>query len=134
MANNNYTTDACFDNLGFNSANSLTHLLDENPNQFPCITLSEYVDVKTFGKQLSQVKGKLSIFDLNIQTINTKFDEFLKILDDINQHHQISVICLQETHLDENGSTLSFELIDYQLISKGMFCSNAEGLVNYIHS
>ena len=45
MDNNNYTTNAYFDNSGFNSANSWTHLLDEDPNEFPCITLSEYVDV-----------------------------------------------------------------------------------------
>ena len=45
----------------FYSANSLTHLLDEYPNEFPCITLSEYVDVETFCKQLSEVKSKLSI-------------------------------------------------------------------------
>ena len=43
MDDNNDTTNACFDNSGFNSANSLTHLLDEDPNEFPCITLSEYV-------------------------------------------------------------------------------------------
>ena len=87
----------------------MTHLLDKDPNEFPCITLSEYVDVETFGKQLSQVKSKLSILSLNIQTINTKFDELKIILDNINQDHPISVICLQETHLDENDSTLSFE-------------------------
>ena len=55
-------------------------------------------------------------------------------MDDINQHHQISVICLQETHLDENDSTLSFELNYYQLISKGSYCSNAVGLIIYIHN
>ena len=112
----------------------MTHLLDEYPNEFPCITLSEYVDVKTFGKQLSQVKSKLSILSLNIQTINTKFDELKITLDDINQHHQISVICLQKTYLDENDSTLSFELNDYQLISKGRYCSNAGRLIIYIHN
>ena len=133
MDNNNYTTNACFDNSGFNSANSLTHFLDEDPNEFPCITLSEYVVVKTFGKQLSQVKSKLSILSLNIQTINTKFDELKIILDDINQHHQISVICLQEAHVDENDSTLNFKLNDYQLISKRRYCSNAGGLIIYIH-
>ena len=41
MDDNNDTTNVCFDNSGFNSANSLTHLLDEDPNEFPCITLSE---------------------------------------------------------------------------------------------
>ena len=84
------------------------------------IYLYEYVYVKTFCTQLSQVKSKLSILSLNIRTINTKFDKLKIILDDINQHHQISVICLKETQLDENDSTLSFELNDYQLISKGM--------------
>ena len=87
----------------------------------------EYVGVKTFGTQFSQVKRKLSILYLNIQTINTKFDVIKIILDDINQHHQISVICRQETHLDVNDSTLSFELNDYQLISKGRYFSNVGG-------
>ena len=32
MDNNNYTTNAFFDNSGFNSANSLTHFLDAEPN------------------------------------------------------------------------------------------------------
>ena len=50
MDDNNDTTNACFDNSGFNSANSLT------------------------------------------QTINTKIDELKIILDNINQHHPISVI------------------------------------------
>ena len=72
MDDNNDPTNACFDNLGFNSANSLTHLLDEDPNEFPCITLLEYVDVETFGKQLSKVKSKLSILSLNIQTYEYK--------------------------------------------------------------
>ena len=32
MDDNNDTTHACFDNSDFNSANSLTHLLDKDPN------------------------------------------------------------------------------------------------------
>ena len=71
---------------------------------------------------------------MNIQTINTKFHESETILDDINQHHEISVICLQETHLVENDSTLSFELNDYHMISKRRHCSNAGGLIIYIHN
>ena len=96
--------------------------------------MSEYVDVETFGKQLSEVKSKLSILSLNVQTINTKFDELKIILDNINQHYPISVICLQETHLDKNDSTLNFELNVYQLISKSRYCSKAGGLIIYIHN
>ena len=74
MDDNNYTTNACVDNSGFNSSNTLIHFLNKDPNKFPCITFSEYVDVETFGKKLSQLKSKLSILSLSIQTIKTKFD------------------------------------------------------------
>ena len=90
--------------------------------------------METFGKQLSKVKSKLSILSLNIQTINTKFDELKILLDDINQHHPISAICLQLTHLDENDSALNFELNDYELIPKSRYCSKAGGLIIYIHN
>ena len=39
-----------------------------------------------------------------------------------------------KTHIAENDSTLSFELNDYQLISKDSYFSNAGGLIIYIHN
>ena len=82
---------------------------------------------------ISQVKNKLTILSLNIQTINTKFDGFEN---NIGRYKSTSSIkCnMQETHLEENVSTLNFELNDYQLISKGRYCSNAGGLIIYIHN
>ena len=105
MDSTEHSNNACFDNSGFNSKNSLTHLLDEEPDETPCIQLSEYIDVDAFVEKLTQVKSKLSVLSLNIQTINTKFDEFKIIIDQINKHHPISVICLQETHLVETDPT-----------------------------
>ena len=133
MDSTEHSNNACFDNSGFNSKNSLTHLLDEEPDETPCIQLSEYIDVDAFVEKLSQVKSKLSVLSLNIQTINTKFDEFKIIIDQINKHHPISVICLQETHLVETDPTSHFEIEDYQLISKSRYCSNAGGLIIYLH-
>ena len=46
----------------------------------------------------------------------------------------MSVMSLKETHLDDNDSTLTFELNAYQLISKGRYCSNAGELIIYIHN
>ena len=57
MDNNNDTTNAWLDNSGFNSANSLTLLLDEIQMNF-LVQLVYYVDIETFGKQLAQVKNK----------------------------------------------------------------------------
>ena len=95
MDNNNYTTNTYFDNSCFNSANLFDTFYKRRSKWISLYNFIEYVDVETFGKQLSQVKSKLSILSLNIQTINTKFDELKIILDYINQHHQISVIYLQ---------------------------------------
>ena len=72
-------------------------------------------------------KDVLTLHELKQTIINTKFDELKIILDDINQNHSIRVICLQETHLDENDSTLNFELNDYQLISKSRYSPKLEG-------
>ena len=105
---NSVNINACFDNSGFNSANSLTHLLDEDSSDITSIQLSEYVDVETFSKQFSAAKSKFSILSLNIQTINTKFQEFKIVIDQINEHHKISVICLQETHLDSDDPRLNY--------------------------
>ena len=124
---------ACFDNNSLNSTNSFTHLLDEDSNEVTSITLSEYIDVDTFSQQLLAANSNLSIISLNIQTINTKFDEFKIIIDEINKHHPLSVICLQETHLKSNSETNVFEIEDYHLISKGRYCSNAGGLIIYVH-
>ena len=41
------------------------------------------------------------------------------------------VVCL---YSGCDGSTLSFELNDYQLISKSRYCSKAGGLIIYIHN
>ena len=125
--------NACIDNMSFNVTNSFTHLLEEENNSMP-IKLSEYVDVDAFAKQLHGSKSKLSMVSLNVQSIRAKFDELKITIDQINQQHYISVICLQETWLSSEDDTSIYELDNYQLISKGHSCSAHGGLMIYVHN
>ena len=121
--------NACFDNIGFNSSNSLTHLLEADDNDINNITFSEYIDIDTFSEQFTDVKSKLSIVSLNIQRLNTNFDELKITIDKLNTHHQISIICIQETWLGIDDSTEVYNLPDYHLISKSLYA----GLITYVH-
>jgi len=129
MSNTTRINNACIGNAGLNSMNSFTHLLDEDSDAPNYIKLSEYIDVDSFSTQLSTSKSKFSIVCLNIQKLSTKFDEFKITLNRINEHHQINVICIQETWLSPEECTDAYELSDYQLISK----SNYAGLIIYLH-
>ena len=86
------------------------------------------------SEKLYVAKSNLSIISLNAQSINAKFDEFQIAIKAINKKHQISIICIQESWLSSECSTQLLELPEYQLISKGKYCSNHGGLLIYVHN
>ena len=53
---------------------------------------------------------------------------------EINKKCHVSIVCIQESWLSSECCTKMFEFSDYQLISKGKYCSNHEGLLIYAHS
>ena len=56
---------------------------------------SHYYGETDFSK-LSVKKPGLSIFSVNIQSVNAKFDEFESFVSKMNLINHISAICLQE--------------------------------------
>ena len=46
----------------------------------------------------------------------------------------INIICIQETWVDSTTDTCVFELPNYQLITKGKYCSGHGGLFTYVHN
>ena len=119
-------------NVGYDASNSLVHLLDDD--ELSSIKLSPFIDVDAFTKQLNENKSTLSILCLNIASINTKFDEFKYTIDQINEGHQVSVICIQETWLGAEDDLDMYQLDNYSLISKGKYCSKHGGLIIYVHT
>ena len=131
----NQNANAFISNANFTEENNLVQLL-ESSNDFENITdvkLSPYVDIETLKENLYESKSNLSILSINTQSINAKFDKFKIAIEQLSYKHPVHIICVQETWIDSNCNTCMFELPNYQLISRGKYCSNHGGLFTYVH-
>ena len=94
------------DNMcNINSTNSLKPPLDDSEEEFDTISASTYSDVDSLADLVSSNNSNFIIFRLNVQSINAKFDELKITIEQINQVHTISVICIQESWLENESST-----------------------------
>ena len=77
----------------------------------------------------------LSILDLNIQNIYSKFDELACFIQHINITHSISAICLIECWLSEVNDVAGLHLEGYSMFfQRGNRVGHGHcGLVTYIH-
>ena len=79
-------------------------------------------------------KGKhVSVFSLNIQSVNAKIDElaaFVNSLQDI--HYKFNVICLQECWISNLTDLSNIQLPGYDCITQGKSCSKNGGLIIYV--
>ena len=136
MDNQGNNTHTFINNTTFSHENSLTYLLDtdEPKVEVANINLSEYTDINTLSESLRSAKSSLSILSLNSQILNAKFNDFQIAIEQLNRNNQISVTCIQETWLSSESPTSLFDLPNYELISRGKYCSNHGGLITYIHN
>ena len=104
MDSPNYSKHEFVNNVGLNHTNSLEHLLNyENmEEEITNLKLSSYIDIVSLREALGSAKSTLSILSFNAQSINTKFDEFRIAINQINEKHPISIICVQESWLHSN--------------------------------
>ena len=120
------------------AATSLTHLLDTTDtdnfnNEINIIKLSAYYGETDFSRFLTENAG-FSILSVNIQCINTKFDEFRAFVDRVNMNNPISVICLQECWLDGKDDVCMFNIPGYHLVHQSQQCCAHGGLITYVHN
>ena len=73
-----------------------------------------YYGETEFSKLLSKKAG-LTILSVNIQYINTKFNDFESVVNRMNLTNSISVICLQECWIKETDNISMLNLTDYSL-------------------
>ena len=115
---------------------SLIHLLDNNDSEenseAHVIKHSPYFGEADFSKLLIRKSG-LCILSVNIQCINTKFDEFQSFINRMNLTNPISAICLQECWLRDVDNVTMFNLDDYELFSQPNQCCAHGGLIIYVH-
>ena len=104
---------------------------DDAPN---LIHPSPYYTIDALPSHLMN-DGHLNILSLNAQSINSKFDSKLALLDIAqNQNVNFHIICIQESWLKEGSDMFLFQIDGYQCISQGTQCSAHGGLVTYIES
>ena len=99
MINNEIDRNAFINNVecDINDTNSLKHLLNNTEDEYDIIPLSTYTDVNTLAERMSANNSTLSILSLNAQSINAKFDELKITIDQLNEIHTVSVICLSKS-------------------------------------
>ena len=124
-----------FGGVNKNNLNELLSHPDDLDNAISTVSDSPYVTRDNIVDYLKAHIHTFSVLNLNIQSINAKFDEFKSLIDDLAiENFYFSAICLQETWLGENSVDSSlFEIEDYTSIPFNATCSSHGGLLLYLH-
>ena len=111
------------DNLS--ELSSLTHLLERNDNDdneetpilkhYPFYTENQFIDI------ISRDTG-LSILNLNICNIFTKFEELELLIQRINVRNPVSVICLNKCWLSQKNDVTTVYLPNYNMFYQAGQC------------
>ena len=92
--------------INLKPTNSLAYLLDSNDtddnNEVPIVKHSACFGEKDFSSMLRN-NADLTILSGHIQSIKAKFDELEVFINRVNTSNHISLICLQESWLDEKN-------------------------------
>ena len=124
-------------NTGLNEKNSFPHLLDaicpSAENESDLIEQSKYYDDHEFKSVLQKFNSKISILNLNCQSINAKFDKIKIFLDDINDMNSLSIICIQETWSQDDIDMTVFNLPNYTMLYANRRISTRGGFIIYVH-
>ena len=84
--------------------------------------------------KLPSAKEIFTVFSLNIQSINTKFDYLSALVNDLSgKGIGFSAICLQESWLSKEEDVNFFKIPNYNIIHHDKTCSGHGGLIIYLH-
>ena len=96
---------------------------------------SPYIDIQDVAPYLERYENEFVVLDVNIQSLNAKFDSFTLFLDEIASHNfYFSAICMQETWVNENHNFDTLHIPNYQTIFLPSTCSSHSGLAIYLHN
>ena len=91
-----------------------------------------------FSESISHIESQpsgLSILDLNIQNVYSKFDELICFVQNVNTQHPISAICLNECWISRENDTTGLHIEGYNMFfQRGNRVGHGYcGLIIYIH-
>ena len=96
--------------------------------------ISSYYSIDQTAEIYTAHKYSLCLLSLNCQSINAKFDTLILLIESLKQNNlEFSIICLQETWLEEGADLSLFQIPGYDCVAKGKYCSAHGGLITYVH-
>ena len=99
------------------------------------IKLSPYFGIDCLPHSLVHTRDQLNILIINAQSLNSKYDELVLLLNDAHcQNIRFHVICVQETWLSETSGYSLMAIHGYNCIhlSQRAECSNHGGLITHV--
>ena len=109
-----------------------THAFNNNNTEIPSHVT--YIDTLSLECKLPSAKETFTVFSLNIQSINAKFDYLSALVNDLSgKGNGFNVICLQESLLSKEDDVNFFQIPNYNIIHHGETCSGRGGLIIYLH-
>ena len=128
--------------FGGSARNDLNSVLSSNniDDDIDLSSYSPYLTIKQLPNYVSQITKEFSIFTLNCQSINAKFDQIFVLLSDLFTKHNFRFSCLllQECFLpynEPNGSppdVSMYSIPGYNIYALGACCSSNGGLICYV--
>ena len=123
-------------NTGLSRDNLLVHFIDSlNENvdeEISVIEHSKYYEDHEFIEITSATPRKLSIINLNCQSLSAKFDELQVVISNACSNSTIDVITLQETWFDDKPNLSLYHLEEFDLINIPRRLSKHGGLIVYV--
>ena len=119
---------------GGTQPNNLINILRSNDdNDISTLKLSPYMYLSTITSHLQNNRNNLSVFTLNVQSLNSKFSEIQYFITDLSKDNLlVDAICFQVTWLHTNDEVGTFHLPAYNIIHQGKLCCGHGGLVIYL--
>ena len=96
---------------------------------------SLYYSVNDFISTLSDSINPIAIVSLNCQSIRSKFDDILILIEKVYQQNQdIDILCIQESWLGEHSHYSQYNIDGYDMYHQSSVCSSHTGLIIYVKS
>ena len=124
-------------NLGGYDRNNLLNLLKDLENYDEMVSIcseSPYIETEQVAAYMEKFKNYFTILDINIQSINAKFDSFVTFLNGLSDANiYFSAICIQETWLKTPTNLNCFSIPNYKMFTLQPTCTSHGGLIIYVH-
>ena len=108
---------------------------DDNDEHDQPIKQSLYYSDNDFIATLSNSNNPVVILSLNCQSISSKFDDILILVEKVYQRNQnIDILCIQESWLGEHSHYSQYNIDGYDMYYQSSVCSSHTGLTIYVRS